>query len=82
LKKKHISMKFMKRSIVFGFLVMAMAILPGVLQGQPPPDPCPDPNDPDCPIDSGVILLITGAVVIAAKKTYDYKKANNTVRMV
>ncbi len=75
-------MKFMKKSIVFGFLAMVMAILPGVLQGQPPPDPCPDPSAPDCPIDSGVLLLIVGAVAIAAKKTYDYKKANNIVGIV
>jgi hypothetical protein len=77
-------MKFMKKSIVFGFLVMVMAFIPSVLQAQidPPPDPCPDPGDPDCPIDSGVVLLMAGAVAIAAKKTYDYKRANNVVGMV
>jgi len=39
-----------------------------------PADPCPDPSLGDCPIDSNVYFLIAAAVVIAAKKTYDYKK--------
>lgn len=38
-----------------------------------PEDPCTDPADP-CPIDSNVILLIGAAIVVAGKKSYDYRK--------
>lgn len=49
-----------------------MALFPAGAFAQPP-DPCTDPLDP-CPIDNNVYILIAGAIGIAAKKTYDYKK--------
>jgi hypothetical protein len=69
-------MKFLKQHIIFGLLVFILAILPSLLQAQPV-DPCPDPADPDCPIDSGVIVLIVGVLVIAAAKTVNYKKLSS-----
>lgn len=36
-------------------------------------EPGCNPDEP-CPIDSNVYLLIAGAIIIAAKKSYDYKK--------
>jgi hypothetical protein len=69
-------MKFLKQHIRFSLLLCALAILPSLLQAQPT-DPCPDPLDPDCPIDSGVIVLIAGVLVIAAVKTVNYKKLSN-----
>ena len=46
---------------------------------QTPPNPCPDPVLGDCPIDSNLVVLVIGAVVIAAKKAYDYNKNIQTI---
>lgn len=63
-------MKIFKR-IIF-LIILAVAFSPVCVLAQPP-DPCTDPLDP-CPIDNSVYILIAGAIGIAAKKTYDYKK--------
>ncbi len=63
-------MNIFKR-IIFLY-IFAMALFPAGAFAQPP-DPCTDPLDP-CPIDNNVYILIAGAIGIAAKKTYDYKK--------
>jgi hypothetical protein len=66
-------MKAIKKLIPLAVLVMFL-VVPSLLIAQPPPDPCPDPQLPDCPIDSGLVLLIAAAVLIALKKAFDYKK--------
>lgn len=55
--------------IIFNFLLF---VVPLSLLAQPI-DPCDDPAAP-CPIDSNIVVLIVIALVIAAKKTYSYKK--------
>ncbi len=50
--------------ITFPFLIIAQ-----------PSDPCPDPNLPDCPIDSGVVFLVAAAFAVALKKAYDFKNS-------
>ena len=65
-------MKLIKRITFFGLLAGFLFLLPGQLFAQPI-DPCTDPADP-CPIDNNIIVLITAALAVAAKKAYDYKK--------
>lgn len=62
----------MKKIIDFNIIFIIFFCSPLVTFSQGP-DPCTDPVDP-CPIDSNVYFLIVGAIAIAAKKTYDYKK--------
>ena len=68
-------MNIIKRFTLIGFLAVIMLSAPHRLFAQPV-DPCTDPADP-CPIDSNLIVLFAAAIVVAAKKTYDYK--NSTV---
>ena len=65
-------MKLIKRIIFFGLLAGFLFLIPGQIFAQPI-DPCTDPADP-CPIDNNIIVLITAALAVAAKKAYDYKK--------
>ncbi len=65
-------MKLFKRITFLGFLAGFLFLMPDQLFAQPI-DPCTDPADP-CPIDNNIIVLITAALAVAAKKTYDYKK--------
>ncbi len=57
-------------------LILAFSFLPAYVFGQ---DPNCDPDDPACPIDDGVIVLIVGAVGLAAKKCYDSRKKHISV---
>ena len=61
-----------KRITFFGLLEGFLFLLPGQLFAQPI-DPCTDPVD-GCPIDNNIIVLITAALAVAAKKAYNYKK--------
>ena len=65
-------MKLIKRITFLGFLAGFLFLIPGQLFAQPI-DPCTDPVD-GCPIDNNIIVLITAALAVAAKKAYDYKK--------
>ena len=67
-------MRIIKRFTIISFLVMFVFATPYKLLAQPI-DPCTDPQDP-CPIDSNLIVLIVGALVVAAKKSYDYKRTS------
>ena len=52
-----------------------MLVMPAILMAQPGPvDLCPDPQYPDCPIDSGTVILIVTVIAVAFLKTY--KKIN------
>ena len=65
----------MKIKIIFtGLFFLFFFCSPVFIIAQTPGDPCPDPALPDCPIDSNLIVLVIGAVVIAAKKAYEYNK--------
>ena len=37
-------------------------------------DPCDDPDNPPCPIDGGLSLLIAAGIGLGAKKAYKRKK--------
>ena len=64
-------MKFLKHIIFVLILSVALLPLKSLAQGQA--DPCTAPEDP-CPIDANLYFLFAAAVIVAAKKTYDYKK--------
>ncbi len=64
----------MKHTFSLFFLMVVFAIIPAISFAQDPDDPCTAPED-RCPIDSGVVLLMAAVVAIAAKKTYDYRNA-------
>ncbi len=51
----------------------------GVIAQIDPPNPCPDPALPDCPIDSNLYVLFTVAFFFAAKKAYDFKKSASSL---
>lgn len=70
-----IIMSTLKRFTLIGFLTIIILSAPNSLFAQfsEPVDPCTDPADP-CPIDSNLIVLFAAAVVVAAKKTYDFKR--------
>ena len=63
-------MKFLKH-IIF-VLILSVALLPLKSLAQQA-DPCTAPEDP-CPIDANLYFLFAAAVIVAAKKTYDFKK--------
>ena len=44
---------------------------------QPPPDPGCNPDDPSCPIDGGVSLLIAAGIGIGARKLKSKKHTHN-----
>ena len=65
-------MKLIKR---FFFVILAAVVFLSTSNQvfAQPIDPCTDPADP-CPIDSNLIVLFVAIVLIAAKKSYDFKK--------
>ena len=64
----------MKIKIIFAGLFFLFFFCSPIFILAQPADPCPDPALADCPIDSNLIVLVIGAVVIAAKKAYEYNK--------
>ena len=70
----------MKIKIIFaGLFFLFFFCSPIFILAQSPADPCPDPALADCPIDSNLIVLVIGAVVIAAKKAVDYNKNTQSI---
>ena len=67
----------MKIRVLQSFYIIVMFavtfILPATSLAQEPEDPCPIPLEA-CPIDTNLYFLFAAAIIIAAKKTYDYKK--------
>ena len=59
-------------------LIVVICILPhiGFTQnpGDPPPPPCTDPDDPACPIDGGLSMLIAAGIGYGAKKYRETRK--------
>jgi hypothetical protein len=70
MKKRNIK----KMPIRFRLLIVAVfVLLMGTVQADPC-DPGPDPNNPvDCPIDSGVYILLASVIGIAGFKAYQAK---------
>jgi hypothetical protein len=67
-------MKMLKKIICFSLFVFLM-VMPSFLMAQPDPDPsdlCPNPRDPECPIDNGTVLLIAAVIGIASVKAFKY----------
>ncbi|MEO7488654.1 MAG: hypothetical protein ABIU77_16200 [Ferruginibacter sp.] len=63
-----------KRWLISGMFFLLMCCLPGAIAAQttpPPPDPCDQPHEPDnppCPVDGGLSLLLAAGMVYGAKK--------------
>ncbi len=67
--RKRTTMKFKKGFIYFTIIFLMAVPFSTMAQVEPGCNP-----DEPCPIDSNLYFLIAGAIIIAAKKTYDYKK--------
>ena len=63
----------MKKFIGFNIVLIFLLFFSPTVTFSQVIDPCTAPEDP-CPIDSNVYFLIVGAIAVAAKKAYDYKK--------
>ena len=46
------------------------------LPGDPPPPPCTNPDDPGCPIDGGLSLMIVAGVGYGVRK---YRRITNII---
>lgn len=62
------------RKIFATFLITAICSLGASRAFAGDPDPGCDPDDPLCPIDGGLSLLIAAGIGLGAKKAYDRKK--------
>ena len=61
------------KNIAYSVLLIVFLFLLPFNGFSQPIDPCTDPALP-CPIDSNLLLLIVGALIIAAKKAWHHKK--------
>ncbi|HMT96777.1 MAG TPA: hypothetical protein PKC62_08830 [Ferruginibacter sp.] len=61
-----------RKKIVNLVMISAFFLVPTLAMAQI--DPGCDPDDPLCPIDGGVSLLIAAGIGIGAKRVYDEKK--------
>ena len=49
---------------VLALFILTLALMPA--QAGPPPTPC-DPLDPLCPVDGGVLVLLTAGIGLGGK---------------
>jgi hypothetical protein len=68
-----ISMHSYRKWIMGGLVLMALCFVPFDSIAQVV-DPGCNPDDPACPIDGGLSLLIAAGIGLGAKKAYDRKK--------
>ena len=73
---KNKNIKFL---IILSVMILLVCVLPhlGFAQpqpGDPPPPPCTDPDDPACPIDGGLSMLIAAGVGYGVKKYRSFRK--------
>jgi hypothetical protein len=61
----------MHKKIISFVIIFVLLAMPTMLMAQPV-DLCPNPADPDCPIDSGTVFLIAAVIAIAAVKAFRY----------
>ena len=57
---------------IFSIALCIFLCLPTFVHAQP--DGCPDPDISDCPIDSGLLILITIGAAYGIKKVVDSRK--------
>ena len=62
----------MRKKIVSFVIIAVLLVIPSILMAQGPTDLCPNPADPDCPIDSGTVFLVATVIAVAAIKAYKY----------
>ncbi len=64
----------LKRFFIIGISLIMFVCLPALVKAQP--DPCGDPQNPDeqCPIDSGLLILIGIGAGYGIKKVVDLRK--------
>jgi len=65
-------MNRIRKKIVNLVIVSVLSLVPTLSMAQI--DPGCDPDDPLCPIDGGISLLIAAGIGIGAKRVYDEKK--------
>jgi hypothetical protein len=68
---KLVLMKMFKKITLFVITIVLLVAMPTLLMAQPV-DLCPNPADPDCPIDSGTVFLIIAVIGIAVVKASSY----------
>ncbi len=62
--------------ILIGIVLHLTALCQNAEPLFPPPNPCPDPSYPDCPIDDYYPLLLMVVIIIAAIRAWkQHKKA-------
>ena len=69
----------LKRFFIVGISLTLMLSTPALVKADPGPDPeppCvgPDPQTGECPIDSGLLLLIAAGAGYGIKKVVDSRK--------
>lgn len=66
-----------KRILIIGISLFIFICSPAIVKAQPEP-PCvgPDPDLGDCPIDSGLLILIAIGAGYGIKKVVDSRKAH------
>ncbi len=65
-------MNTIKRKVVAVLIIVFFACVPCTTNAQI--DPGCNPDDPACPIDGGLSLLIAAGIGLGAKKTYNKKR--------
>ncbi len=67
-----------RRFLIYTIIFVFFTILIQSVSMAQPPDPGCNPDDPTCPIDGGVTLLIAAGIGIGARKL---KSKNNTEKL-
>ena len=69
--------------MMFTILLAIICIIPHIgfsqILGDPPPPPCTDPDDPTCPIDGGLSLLLAAGAAYGVKKYRSSRKKEEDV---
>lgn len=60
-------------------ILLIFILMPSIGFAQISGDPGCDPDDPLCPIDGGVSLLIAAGIGLGAKKAYQERNKKNAV---
>jgi len=73
LLKFNLCMNSVRKCFIVALAFIAFTVLPALSFAQVL-DPGCNPDDPLCPIDGGLSLLIAAGIGIGAKRAYDHKK--------